>query len=178
MGSCYPSERRGEPTPLSAAFATIRPSTPIRRLENYSIDQVFLHNEAKARGKSGAKSSLRKSGTSKHSRGSISSPTHFPEKLHEMLSCAERHGFDHIVSWRSHGRCFVVENPREFVSKILPLWFEHQSKLASFQRQLKNYGFSRLNIGPDRGGYVPLDFEFTYNTFTFHSLRQLFLVAY
>lgn len=75
----------------------------------------------------------------------------FPAKLHLMLSNAEADRFDHIVSWQPHGRCFKVHQPTRFVEDVLPNWFQ-QTKLASFQRQLSLYGFSRLSTGPDRGG--------------------------
>lgn len=75
----------------------------------------------------------------------------FPAKLHLMLSSAIADGFDHIVSWQPHGRCFKVHQPTRFVDEIMPNWFQ-QTKLASFQRQLSLYGFSRLSTGPDRGG--------------------------
>jgi HSF-type DNA-binding len=52
----------------------------------------------------------------------------------------------------SSSRCFVVHNKKEFVDKILCLWFR-QSKWASFQRQLNMYGFHRLSSGLDKGGY-------------------------
>mmetsp|Transcript_732 Transcript_732/g.1425 ORF Transcript_732/g.1425 Transcript_732/m.1425 type:complete len:228 (+) Transcript_732:118-801(+) len=76
----------------------------------------------------------------------------FPTKLHMVLSIAENDGFDDIVSWQAHGRCFFVRKPREFVDKILSSYFG-QSKIASFQRQLSMYGFLRLTQGPDRGCY-------------------------
>jgi hypothetical protein len=75
----------------------------------------------------------------------------FPAKLHLMLSSAEADGFDHIVSWQPHGRCFKVHQPTRFVDEIMPKWFQ-QTKIASFQRQLSLYGFSRLTTGADRGG--------------------------
>jgi len=76
----------------------------------------------------------------------------FPVKLHSMLDAIERDGYAHIVSWQPHGRCFVVHKPKEFVSHIMPKYFK-QSKMASFQRQLNLYGFSRLTSGLDKGGY-------------------------
>jgi hypothetical protein len=51
-----------------------------------------------------------------------------------------------------HGRCFLVHKPKEFVDEIMPTFFR-QSKLTSFQRQLNLYGFSRITVGRDRGGY-------------------------
>lgn len=76
----------------------------------------------------------------------------FPVKLHSMLDAIERDGYAHIVSWQPHGRCFVVHKPKEFVSHIMPKYF-NQSKMASFQRQLNLYGFNRLTGGLDKGGY-------------------------
>ena len=83
-------------------------------------------------------------------RGGVAQP--FPEKLFEMLASVEKEGFSPIVSWQPHGRCFVVHNPKEFVSKVMPFYFR-QTKLTSFQRQLNLYGFCRLTSGKDRGGY-------------------------
>ena len=54
----------------------------------------------------------------------------------------------HLIAIR---RCFVVHDKKQFVDKILSLWFR-QSKWASFQRQLNMYGFKRLSSGPDKGG--------------------------
>eukprot|EP00580_Thalassiosira_gravida_P016178 CAMPEP_0201657556 /NCGR_PEP_ID=MMETSP0494-20130426/764_1 /ASSEMBLY_ACC=CAM_ASM_000839 /TAXON_ID=420259 /ORGANISM="Thalassiosira gravida, Strain GMp14c1" /LENGTH=470 /DNA_ID=CAMNT_0048134421 /DNA_START=181 /DNA_END=1593 /DNA_ORIENTATION=- len=83
-------------------------------------------------------------------RGGVTIP--FPTKLHVMLSRVEDGGLSHVVSWQPHGRCFVVHEPKEFVMKVMPLYFR-QSKLTSFQRQLNLYGFSRITAGKDRGGY-------------------------
>ena len=69
-----------------------------------------------------------------------------------MLEEIERDGLGHIISWQSHGRCFVIRKPKEFVSHIMPTYF-NQSKLPSFQRQLNLYGFQRLTKGPDKGAY-------------------------
>ncbi|CAB9525688.1 stress transcription factor B-2b [Seminavis robusta] len=57
-----------------------------------------------------------------------------------------------IVSWQSHGRCFLVHDKDAFVQRFLPSYFR-QSKWASFQRQLNIYGFQRLTAGRDRGAY-------------------------
>jgi hypothetical protein len=35
----------------------------------------------------------------------------FPMKLHSVLEQVEADGFAHIVSWQSHGRCFVIHKP-------------------------------------------------------------------
>ena len=45
----------------------------------------------------------------------------FPVKLHYMLGVLEKEGLSHIVSWKRHGRCFLVHNQKEFAERILPL---------------------------------------------------------
>eukprot|EP00562_Extubocellulus_spinifer_P000962 CAMPEP_0178481256 /NCGR_PEP_ID=MMETSP0696-20121128/6117_1 /TAXON_ID=265572 /ORGANISM="Extubocellulus spinifer, Strain CCMP396" /LENGTH=395 /DNA_ID=CAMNT_0020108721 /DNA_START=376 /DNA_END=1563 /DNA_ORIENTATION=- len=84
-------------------------------------------------------------------RAKISS-RHFPLQLHDMLNDSEDKGFEDIVSWQPHGRCFVVHRPKDFVEHIMPVYFK-QSKFPSFQRQLNLYGFSRITQGKDKNGY-------------------------
>jgi HSF-type DNA-binding len=44
----------------------------------------------------------------------------FPMRLHEILDHIERENMEHIASWASHGRCFMIRRPHEFVAKVLP----------------------------------------------------------
>lgn len=83
-------------------------------------------------------------------KGGVTIP--FPVKLHIMLQQIEEDGLAHVVSWQPHGRCFVVHEPKQFVKQVMPHYFK-QTKIASFQRQLNLYGFSRLTGGLDKGGY-------------------------
>lgn len=95
----------------------------------------------------------------------------FPVKLHRMLTQIEekantdKNSTDNgsgnisdmenacnVISWQSHGRCFLVHDKETFVQRFLPSYFR-QSKWASFQRQLNIYGFQRLTAGRDRGAY-------------------------
>ncbi|CAB9512695.1 Heat stress transcription factor [Seminavis robusta] len=76
----------------------------------------------------------------------------FPTKLHDMLTNCKAEGLSHIISWKEHGRCFVIPDPKQFAARIMPCYFR-QSKFHSFQRQLNLYGFKRVTTGPDRGGY-------------------------
>ena len=76
----------------------------------------------------------------------------FPLKLHQMLDEVENAGLTSIISWRSHGRAFMVHKRDDFVDCILPVYFQ-QNKFASFQRQLNLYGFSRISCGKDKGVY-------------------------
>ena len=84
------------------------------------------------------------------SRGGVSIP--FPLKLHKMLDRAMVEGHGDVVSWQPHGRCFVIYKLKDFQDIVLPKYFK-LSKISSFQRQLNLYGFQRLTIGRDRGGY-------------------------
>lgn len=87
----------------------------------------------------------------KKGRGGVSSM--FPTVLHHMLDDAEKNGFDDVISWQTHGRCFIVHQPKKFVDEVMPKYFRH-TRLSSFQRQLSLYGFTRLaRKGPDHGAY-------------------------
>jgi len=83
-------------------------------------------------------------------RGGVSMS--FPMKLHAILDQVEEDGLSHVMSWQPHGRCFVIHKPKEFTDYVMPKYFR-QTKLTSFQRQLNLYGFSRLTMGKDNGGY-------------------------
>jgi hypothetical protein len=44
----------------------------------------------------------------------------FPERLHYVLSEMEKDGLQHVASWQSHGRCFLVHDQKLFTETILP----------------------------------------------------------
>jgi hypothetical protein len=76
----------------------------------------------------------------------------FPWKLHDMLEEAESNNFSHIVSWEPDGVSFQVHKGEEFVTTIMPLYFD-QTKYDSFRRQLNFYQFSRVAQGSNNGIY-------------------------
>jgi hypothetical protein len=87
----------------------------------------------------------------KATQGGVHNP--FPAVLHKMMEDAEDKDFTNVVSWQSHGRAFLIHEPKTFVADVLPKYFKH-SKLSSLQRQLSLYGFVRLTQdGRDRGAY-------------------------
>ena len=51
-------------------------------------------------------------------RGGVVVP--FPERLYNMLNQVEEDGFEDIVSWQPHGRCFIVHQPKQFVEAVMP----------------------------------------------------------
>jgi hypothetical protein len=69
----------------------------------------------------------------------------FPERLFRMMEDIEtRHkNLSHIVSWHhKNDFAFAIHKPDDFVREVMPIYFGGQTKMASFQRQLKNYGFN------------------------------------
>jgi HSF-type DNA-binding len=50
----------------------------------------------------------------------------FPVKLHAMLSEIEQTGVhSHILTWRPHGRLFVVKDRQRLIKEVLP-WYVQQ----------------------------------------------------
>lgn len=76
----------------------------------------------------------------------------FPLKLHYLLQQAEKERFEDIISWVNDGAAFKVHDPKAFLEKVMPNYFD-QSKYESFRRQLNLYGFQRVARGSDRGIY-------------------------
>lgn len=89
-----------------------------------------------------------RSGSQQHGRGSDP----FPKKVFHMLEETEQENLSEIVSFFSHGRAFAVHDERRFVKEILPRYFQ-QTKWSSFTRQLHLWGFTRIQSGPDAGGF-------------------------
>ena len=106
-----------------------------RFIEHKYVDRALMHVE---------------NDTTPACRGGIKTP--FPRRLHEVLNEIEREGYEAVVSWQPHGRCFIIHQPRLFDQIVMPKYFG-QSKFSSFQRQLNLYGFNRITQGLDRGGY-------------------------
>jgi hypothetical protein len=77
----------------------------------------------------------------------------FPQKLYRMLSELESEpDGTGIASFLSHGRAFMIHNPKKFVNEVMPKYFR-MSRFSSFQRQLNLYDFKRINAGRDKGAY-------------------------
>ncbi|CAB9497946.1 Heat stress transcription factor [Seminavis robusta] len=94
-----------------------------------------------------------KSANRKRARvGQMMAQNYFPFKLHSLLTLSEKFGYQNILCWAPHGRCFLVNDKDLFCAAVLPL-FRH-SEFASFRAQLKAYGFVRIGkSGPDKGAY-------------------------
>jgi hypothetical protein len=57
----------------------------------------------------------------------------FPVKLHAMLTEIEQTGLhSHIVTWRPHGRLFVVNDRQRLIQEVLP-WYV-QAALSMLQQ--------------------------------------------
>lgn len=82
---------------------------------------------------------------------------HFPHRLFRMLEEIRqcRPYLSHIVSW--HDDCdtaFVINNLEAFLVEVMPVYFGSQSKFASFQRQLNNYDFHRVQDWRNNGSMI------------------------
>ena len=53
----------------------------------------------------------------KTSRGGVHNP--FPVVLHNMMEEAAEKEFSGIVSWQTHGRAFLISDPKIFVAKVM-----------------------------------------------------------
>lgn len=62
-------------------------------------------------------------------------PPPFLTKIYEMV---DDQTVDNIVSWNRDGRSFVVWDPHDFSTYLLPRYFKH-SNFSSFVRQLNTY---------------------------------------
>jgi len=114
-------------------------------MRDYMIAQLKKNTLSKATHGNGAMELVISSRTSR-------TAIPFPTKLHLVLSIADSEGFDHVISWQPHGRCFLIHDHQEFVDKVLPIYFG-QTRITSFRRQLNMHGFLRLSKGPDKGCY-------------------------
>jgi HSF-type DNA-binding len=76
----------------------------------------------------------------------------FPPRLFRLLDRAEEEGFNHVISWQLHGRCFAVHGQEAF-KRMLPVLMPGMTQWKSFQRQLRVWGFTRLTEGRDSNGY-------------------------
>jgi hypothetical protein len=71
----------------------------------------------------------------------------FPGKLRIMLDKVDELGLAHGSSWVSEGRAFAIHDPDVFMNDIAPQFFDKQTHLRSFHRQLSIWGFTRLETG-------------------------------
>ncbi len=67
-------------------------------------------------------------------------PSPFILKLSEILETPEN---GQMISWTESERSFVVHEPYEFSSTLLPKYFRH-SNYGSFLRQLNFYSFVKV----------------------------------
>lgn len=94
-----------------------------------------------------------KSTSSSFKRSRTPNVRSFPDTLQLLLEQSHERGYEHIVSWQSHGRAFRVNDKAQFLALVMPRYFQ-QTRFTSFQRQLALYGFRRLTKkGNDFGAY-------------------------
>lgn len=77
-------------------------------------------------------------------KGSTTIPI-FLKKTYKMIESSP----PEIAAWTADGDMFVVKDPDEFASQIIPQYFDH-NKFSSFARQLNFYGFRKMQSKPIR----------------------------
>ena len=76
----------------------------------------------------------------------------FLVRLRVMLSDANRHGHNYVISWAPHGKAFIIHDRPYFINNIMPSYFK--SKFTSFRQALRNHGFAQIGgNGWDEGAY-------------------------
>ncbi|CAB9500928.1 stress transcription factor A [Seminavis robusta] len=88
----------------------------------------------------------------------------FPVMVHKMLTDIDdltkndpNEKISHIISWQPHGRAFKIHDREKFATVAMPIWFM-RLKYSSWVRQLNQYGFKKIQDGPDRGALYHDDF--------------------
>ncbi|XP_078164765.1 heat stress transcription factor A-2c-like [Carex rostrata] len=71
-------------------------------------------------------------------------PPPFLTKTYEIVDDSST---NQVVSWGSPGSSFVVWDPHQFATTLLPRYFKH-GNFSSFVRQLNTYGFRKID--PDK----------------------------
>lgn len=84
----------------------------------------------------------------------------FVSKTYEIVSDETT---QRIVYWSSSGESFVIFDPEEFQTRILPMYFKH-GNIGSFIRQLNSYGFRKV---------CPTQLEFAHPCFNALNPAQL-----
>jgi HSF-type DNA-binding len=93
----------------------------------------------------------------------------FPCLIHRCLSDIEELAkrdtdmlrLKSIIGWQQNGDSFKVFDNKKFEQMIMPVWFP-RIKYSSFQRQLRMYGFVKVDGGESVSAYA-----------TYHMLRVL-----
>jgi len=73
----------------------------------------------------------------------------FPHKLMEVIN---KDIMGEVITWKPHGRAFIVIDRKKYVEKVLCIVFE-MTLFDSFTRQLNTWGFKRITQGQDAGAY-------------------------
>jgi len=83
------------------------------------------------------------------SKNKISVQQSFPYKLMRALN---QENVEEVITWKSHGRAFIVNDKKKFVETVLNAVSE-MTQFTSFTRQLNLWGFKRITRGKDAGCY-------------------------
>ena len=85
-------------------------------------------------------------------------PGRFPEKLFDLIECAEKDGMENVISFDEKGEYFRVHDSKRFLREWVPRYFRIQ-RMSSFKRQLSMYDFRRIAEGEKEGWYIHKHFQ-------------------
>nr|GAT57075.1 predicted protein [Mycena chlorophos] len=68
----------------------------------------------------------------------------FIGRVHDMLS-ADDDDRRLTINWSADGQHIVISDTQKFLNDVLPVFFPRQTQIKSFVRNLKLYGFDRVN---------------------------------
>lgn len=135
------------PTEVWQAICTINVSQGIPKLPpNLYIDpqgSIITKGEAEQSSTTGSSSSTTHNISMSTSQISDRCPESFPQKLFRIVTDAETSGKGHLIGFAEPAG-LALRNAGLFAREILPKYFRH-NKLASFKRQLHNYGFEMMH---------------------------------
>ncbi|VEU40886.1 unnamed protein product [Pseudo-nitzschia multistriata] len=73
----------------------------------------------------------------------------FPDELYHVLNVAPFENLDHILSWSSDGKSFLIHDEEKFRTVVFPRYSRKGTSSDRFYGSLKRFGFSREE--PDGG---------------------------
>ena len=103
---------------LAPAAKSMRKPTVVCHDYHDFKDAPMETNEGHAAGSGQEPQGVRQRGATKQ----------FPVKLYHILVKAQEEGFENVISWQPHGRCFIVRKPNIFTEKIMPRYAKRLSE--------------------------------------------------
>ena len=151
------------PQQSSTAFSANLASMPSQIPVSAGREAASLHEndsslaDVETDGKPHATSSIETTaGASFHKHASLDASMDgelFPQKLYRLINDLEEQGERDIIDFESDNKTIRIHDQNRFMNEIVPIYFRHGMRLASFRRQLNMYGFQRTSWGANGESY-------------------------